>query len=96
MLVPVFSFGETELYDQLDNPEGSRLRYWQEKLRKIIGIAPVIFLGRGIFQYSFGMVPHRRQVTVLGMKPLERFNPRLIHNLEILTVLNFLCLTLHQ
>ncbi|KAF4523012.1 hypothetical protein B566_EDAN007442 [Ephemera danica] len=67
----VFSFGETELYDQLDNPEGSRLRCLQEKLRKIIGIAPVIFLGRGIFQYSFGMVPHRRPVTVLVGNPID-------------------------
>jgi 2-acylglycerol O-acyltransferase 2 len=65
-LVPVFSFGETDLYDQVDNPEGSLLRKFQERFRKIIGIAPVIFMGRGMFQYSFGLVPQRRKVTTVG------------------------------
>jgi 2-acylglycerol O-acyltransferase 2 len=65
-LVPVFSFGETDLYDQVDNPEGSFLRKFQERFRKIIGIAPVIFMGRGMFQYSFGLVPQRRKVTTVG------------------------------
>ncbi|XP_065343194.1 2-acylglycerol O-acyltransferase 1-like isoform X2 [Cloeon dipterum] len=70
-IVPVFSFGETDLYDQMDNPEGSLLRRTQERLRKIIGIAPVVFLGRGIFQYSFGLVPQRRKVTTVVGKPIE-------------------------
>ncbi|XP_059476035.1 2-acylglycerol O-acyltransferase 1-like isoform X2 [Neocloeon triangulifer] len=70
-LVPVFSFGETDLYNQLDNPEGSLLRRVQERLRKIIGIAPVVFLGRGMFQYSFGLVPQRRNVTTVVGKPIE-------------------------
>jgi hypothetical protein len=65
-LVPVFSFGETDLYDQVDNPEGSWLRWAQELCRRITGIAPVVPLGRGLFQYSFGIVPHRRPVTTVG------------------------------
>ncbi|XP_046625663.1 2-acylglycerol O-acyltransferase 1-like isoform X2 [Neodiprion virginianus] len=64
-LVPVFSFGETDLYSQVDNPEGSLLRYLQEMLRKFTGIAPVLPIGRGLFQYSFGIVPRRRPVTVV-------------------------------
>lgn len=62
-LVPVFSFGETELYDQLDGP---RLRRFQEALRKWIVIAPVIPIGRGFFQYSFGIIPRRHPVTTVG------------------------------
>ncbi|KAJ4436879.1 hypothetical protein ANN_17011 [Periplaneta americana] len=65
-LVPVFSFGETDLYDQLKNPKGSWLRRAQELCRKITGIAPVVPLGRGLFQYSFGIVPQRRPVTTVG------------------------------
>jgi hypothetical protein len=64
--VPVFSFGETDLYDQVHNPEGSWLRWAQELCRRITGIAPVVPLGRGLFQYSFGIVPRRRPVTTVG------------------------------
>jgi len=65
-LVPVISFGETDVYDQVQNPEGSRLRRAQEFCRRVTGIAPVALLGRGLFQYSFGVVPQRRPVTTLG------------------------------
>jgi len=65
-LVPVISFGETDVYDQVQNPQGSRLRRAQEFCRRLTGIAPVALLGRGLFQYSFGVVPQRRPVTTLG------------------------------
>ncbi|XP_058810785.1 2-acylglycerol O-acyltransferase 2-A-like [Phymastichus coffea] len=70
-LVPVFSFGETDLYDQVNNPEGSLLRKCQEFVKKVTGIAPVVPWGRGFFQYSFGLIPNRRPVTVLVGAPLE-------------------------
>jgi len=65
-LVPVISFGETDVYDQVQNPEGSLLRRAQEFCRRVTGIAPVALLGRGLFQYSFGVVPQRRPITTLG------------------------------
>ncbi|KAJ8971205.1 hypothetical protein NQ314_000807 [Rhamnusium bicolor] len=67
-LVPVLSFGETDLFDQV---EGSRLRNIQEFLRKLIGLAPVVPIGRGFFQYSFGIIPRRSQVTTVVGKPLD-------------------------
>lgn len=63
-LVPVISFGETDLYDQIEN---SWILQLQQKIRKVTGIAPVIFFGRGLFQYSFGIVPRRHPVTTVGM-----------------------------
>ncbi|PSN36198.1 2-acylglycerol O-acyltransferase 2-A [Blattella germanica] len=65
-LVPVFSFGETDLYDQVSNPKGSLIRKAQEKFRKLTGIAPVLPIGRGLFQYSFGIIPLRRPVYTVG------------------------------
>ncbi|XP_044288896.1 2-acylglycerol O-acyltransferase 1 isoform X2 [Varanus komodoensis] len=66
-LVPVFSFGENELFKQISNPKGSWLRTWQEKLQKIMGFALPLFHGRGIFQYSFGLMPYRKPIhTVVG------------------------------
>ncbi|XP_030752581.1 2-acylglycerol O-acyltransferase 1-like [Sitophilus oryzae] len=67
-LVPVLSFGETDTFDQV---EGSTLRKIQETLRKMIGIAPVVPVGRGFFQYSFGLVPRRKRIVVVVGKPLD-------------------------
>lgn len=66
-MVPSFSFGENHVYDQVDNPRGSKLRNFQDQLQKMIGLAPVLIKGRGIFQYSFGIIPNRRPITTVGM-----------------------------
>ncbi|CAL8148791.1 unnamed protein product [Orchesella dallaii] len=66
-LVPVFSFGETEVYSQVSNPRGSLLRTIQDKIQQALDIPPAIFYGRGVFQYSFGFVPKRRPIYVVGM-----------------------------
>jgi 2-acylglycerol O-acyltransferase 2 len=66
-LVPVFSFGEVEVFDQPSNEPGSKLRSFQESIKKWTGIAPAIFIGRGFFQYSFGLIPRRNEIhTVVG------------------------------
>lgn len=70
-LVPVFSFGETDLYDQVYRPEGSTFRRVQNYIRGIIGLAPIVFSGRGFFQYSFGIIPKRLPVTVVVGSPIE-------------------------
>ncbi|XP_056681901.1 2-acylglycerol O-acyltransferase 2-like [Monodelphis domestica] len=70
-LLPIFSFGENELFDQMDNPSGSWLRWIQEKLQKVMGISLPVFHGRGLFQYSFGLLPYRRQITTVVGKPIK-------------------------
>ncbi|XP_062408429.1 2-acylglycerol O-acyltransferase 1-like isoform X2 [Sardina pilchardus] len=66
-LVPVFSFGENELFEQLQNPPGSLVRRFQEGLRKTVGFSLPLFHGRGVFQYSYGIIPYRRAIyTVVG------------------------------
>ena len=66
-LVPVFSFGENELFKQISNPEGSWLRALQNRMQKIMGFALPLFHARGIFQYNFGLIPYRKPIhTVVG------------------------------
>uniref|UniRef100_A0A8C8S8W8 Acyltransferase n=1 Tax=Pelusios castaneus TaxID=367368 RepID=A0A8C8S8W8_9SAUR len=66
-LVPVFSFGENELFHQVPNPRGSLVREVQERLQKVMGLALPLFHARGVFQYSFGLLPFRRPIhTVVG------------------------------
>uniref|UniRef100_A0A0K0CXP1 Acyltransferase n=1 Tax=Angiostrongylus cantonensis TaxID=6313 RepID=A0A0K0CXP1_ANGCA len=66
-LVPVYSFGENDVYDQVQNPKGSRVRRFQTWFKELTGISLPFFYGRGIFQLNFGFMPHRRPInTVVG------------------------------
>ena len=64
-LVPVFVFGETQLYRQSGVVAG--LQDW---VRNMIGIAPVIFYGQGFFQNSFGFLPRRSPMYVVVGEPI--------------------------
>ncbi|XP_024121873.1 2-acylglycerol O-acyltransferase 2 [Oryzias melastigma] len=70
-LVPVFSFGENEVYDQVENPQGTWLRWIQDHLQRIMGISLPLFHARGIFQYSFGLIPYRRPITTVVGRPIK-------------------------
>jgi len=69
-LVPSFSFGESFIYDQVPNPEGSWVRRIQDTLQHVVGFAPVLFIGRGIFQYNYGLLPNRKPITLVVGKPI--------------------------
>ncbi|KAK9402587.1 2-acylglycerol O-acyltransferase 2-A-like [Crotalus adamanteus] len=72
-LVPVFSFGENELYDQVENPKGSWLRWTQDRLQKIMGFSLPLFYARGIFQYTFGFLPYRKPILTVAQCPIALF-----------------------
>ncbi len=67
-LVPIYSFGENELFDQVKNPRGTWLRYIQERLQQIMGISLPLFHARGVFQYSFGLMPYRKPINTVGKR----------------------------
>lgn len=70
-LIPVFAFGENDLFHQVKNPRGSMLRSIQDKIQRTVAFAPVMFWGRGIFQYTFGILPHRRPLHVVVGAPID-------------------------
>lgn len=70
-LVPCFSFGDHEVWDQADNPEGSRLRRFQEAAMKYLDVAFPLFHARGIFQYNYGILPRRRPLDFVVGTPIE-------------------------
>ncbi|TNN76942.1 2-acylglycerol O-acyltransferase 2-A [Liparis tanakae] len=70
-LVPVFSFGENELFDQVGNQKGTWLRWFQERLQGIMGISLPLFHARGIFQYSFGLLPYRKPISTVVGRPIR-------------------------
>jgi len=69
-LVPVFSFGENDPWPQMDNPRGSLLRKFQDSLQQRLGFAIPLVKGRGIFNYSVGLLPHRRPITTIVGAPV--------------------------
>ena len=36
-----------------------------------IGFTPVLFFGRGVFQYNYGIVPYRKAINVVVGKPIR-------------------------
>ncbi|XP_063111678.1 2-acylglycerol O-acyltransferase 2-like [Cavia porcellus] len=70
-LVPIFSFGENDLFHQVQNFSGSWLRRVQNQLQEIIGLSFPLLYGRGIFQSSFGLMPYRHPVTTIVGKPIK-------------------------
>lgn len=65
-LIPVFSFGENELFSQvMPNPPGSNLRAFQEWGKEMLGFSLPLASGR------WGLpVPFRRQITTVVGRPL--------------------------
>ncbi|KAG2233779.1 diacylglycerol acyltransferase [Thamnidium elegans] len=69
-LVPVFSFGENDLYDQVDNTKGSKVFYYQKKMQALLGFTMPLFHARGVFNYNVGIIPFRHQIATVVGKPI--------------------------
>ncbi|KAI9310110.1 diacylglycerol acyltransferase [Dichotomocladium elegans] len=69
-LVPVFSFGENDLYEQVDNSKGSKLWLAQKKMQSLLGFTLPLFHARGIFNYDVGVIPFRHPIVTVVGKPI--------------------------
>ncbi|KAI9364355.1 diacylglycerol acyltransferase [Zopfochytrium polystomum] len=70
-LVPVVSFGENDLWNQVPNPKGSTIRTIQETFQRYASFSPPLLFGRGIFSpFSWGFVPFRTPVVSVVGKPI--------------------------
>ena len=68
-LVPVFGFGETNVYYNFAH--GSPLlRRILLGIQKRLGFAIPLISGRGYFNYNWGIFPHRRPIIVVVGEPL--------------------------
>ncbi|KAM7539175.1 hypothetical protein Aperf_G00000051539 [Anoplocephala perfoliata] len=62
-LVPSIGFGETNMYDQVANPESSVLRKLQVWFTRIFTVAPTLY-------YSTRIIPYRRPIFVVVGRPI--------------------------
>jgi len=69
-LVPIFSFGENDVYDQYDNSPGTFVRKIQDWILATFGVALPMVKGRGIFNYAVGLLPHRKPLNMVIGRPI--------------------------
>ncbi|XP_063913754.1 2-acylglycerol O-acyltransferase 2-like [Zophobas morio] len=67
-LVPVFTFGEVDLFDQVQNPLICRFQLFVKKLFRFTVALP---LGSGFFQTSFGLIPRRKPLFIVVGQPID-------------------------
>ncbi|KAK6466508.1 diacylglycerol O-acyltransferase 2-like [Huso huso] len=69
-LVPVFSFGENDIFHQVIFEEGSWKRSLQIAFHKYVGFAPCLFKGTGLLFKSWGLLPFPKPITTVVGKPI--------------------------
>ncbi|KLT44580.1 diacylglycerol acyltransferase [Cutaneotrichosporon oleaginosum] len=69
-LVPVYGFGENDIYELLPNEKGTMTYKFQKWFQGTFGFTVPFFHGRGVFTYNYGLMPHRRPVTVVVGAPI--------------------------
>ncbi|XP_067463929.1 2-acylglycerol O-acyltransferase 3b [Thunnus thynnus] len=65
-LVPVYSFGENELFRQVIFSDGSLGRRLQDLFKKIMGFAPCLFVGERL-----AVLPYRTPITTVVGSPIS-------------------------
>lgn len=70
-LVPSISFGENNVYDLIEFQAGSWGRSLQNLIKRFTTFAPLLFNGRGCFQYNFGLLPKRHPLHVVVGAPIH-------------------------
>ncbi|KAG0303800.1 diacylglycerol O-acyltransferase 1 [Dissophora globulifera] len=70
-LVPTVAFGENDLYELYSAKHTSKTYRVQQLIKKLFGFTMPMFMGRGIFQYEFGLLPRRRPVFIVIGKPIH-------------------------
>ncbi|XP_040858184.1 acyl-CoA wax alcohol acyltransferase 2 [Ochotona curzoniae] len=69
-LVPAYSFGENDLYDQHVFTPGGFVNRFQQWFQRMVHIYPCAFYGRGFTKSSLGLLPYTRPVTTIVGEPL--------------------------
>ncbi|KAL3067859.1 hypothetical protein niasHS_016825 [Heterodera schachtii] len=70
-LVPSYSFGENDLFDQFPNPRGSLLRTVQTAIKKRCRVCIPLVNGCCGLSDRFGLLPRRSPITTIIGAPIE-------------------------
>ncbi|KPI90035.1 hypothetical protein ABL78_0895 [Leptomonas seymouri] len=70
-LVPVYGFGENNVYNVADLASEPEVQHLLGLLKRYLGFAIPLVKGRGFFNFSYGILPHRRPIVVVVGEPIE-------------------------
>ncbi|KAI9217440.1 diacylglycerol acyltransferase, partial [Blastocladiella britannica] len=70
-LVPVLSIGENDVYDVIPTRRGTFAYNLQQLCKSTFGWTVPLFSGRGVFNYSIGVLPHRRRIATIVCAPVH-------------------------
>ncbi|KAJ9049522.1 diacylglycerol O-acyltransferase 1 [Entomophthora muscae] len=70
-LVPVYSFGENELFDQIVPEPDSPVSKFQKILKKFTGFTLPVYYGRCAFAYNYGLMPRRSPLNIVIGPPVD-------------------------
>ncbi|TFY61185.1 hypothetical protein EVG20_g7148 [Dentipellis fragilis] len=70
-LVPVFSFGENDIYQQMPNEKGTTVYKLQKRFQNMFGFTLPLFHGRGMLNYNLGLMPYRRRIVSVIGRPVH-------------------------
>ncbi|XP_075384278.1 2-acylglycerol O-acyltransferase 3-like [Tenrec ecaudatus] len=80
-LVPIYSFGENDIFNVKTFPADSWQYRCQMTFKKLVGFSPCIFFGQSIFSgTSWGLMPFRRPITTVVGRPIDV--PQVLHPTE--------------
>ncbi|XP_075384260.1 2-acylglycerol O-acyltransferase 3-like [Tenrec ecaudatus] len=80
-LVPIYSFGENDIFNTKTFPADSWQYRCQRTIQKLVGFAPCIFFGQSLFSdKSWGLMPFRRVITTVVGRPIDV--PQVLHPTE--------------
>ncbi|KAL2768598.1 diacylglycerol O-acyltransferase 2-like protein 6, partial [Daubentonia madagascariensis] len=73
-IVPSYSFGENDIHEHQNFPEGTWMRFFQktfqDTFKKLLGISFCALHGRGLTRGSWGFLPSSRPITTVVGEPL--------------------------
>ncbi|KLO19104.1 diacylglycerol-acyltransferase [Schizopora paradoxa] len=70
-LVPVFSFGENDIFEQMPNQRGTMTYKLQKRFQAMFGFTLPLFHGRGMLNYNLGLMPYRRRIVSVIGRPVN-------------------------
>lgn len=70
-LVPVFSFGENDIFQQMPNEKGTTIYSLQKKFQSLFGFTLPLFHGRGLLNYNLGFLPYRKRIVAVIGRPIH-------------------------
>ncbi|KAI6023843.1 hypothetical protein PISMIDRAFT_430466 [Pisolithus microcarpus 441] len=70
-LVPVFSFGENDIYQQMPNDKGTTIYALQKRFQRVFGFTLPLFHGRGLMNYNLGLLPYRHRIVSVIGRPIH-------------------------